>query len=392
MIRKTSLIKNEKFSSYTQNNIYMKTENLQTTGSFKIRSLYKIMKEYKKQNIKKVVSASTGNHGISLAYLSKHFGIECDIILPIATPYNILKTIKDYDANIILEGNNFLETSNFASKVELKKDWILLDLKDNLEASLEYGDIVKEIVSDLKKVDIILVPVGSGSLLNGILHFIETNKLDIKVYAVEPYYSAPLALSIKNNRLSKVENSHTLAKAIDNDSISNTFFDYIKDKVDGVIKVSDEELVDCFLEVVEENKMIVENAGLLSLAGSKYLEEKNKNVVCILSGGNLDITNIAAVLEYGLKNKGRIFTIKTKLSDKPGELIKIATIIAKEEGNIIGMKHNQLAAISRQESVELILSIESLGLWHKYKICNEIEAKGYQLEHLDEHLGSGYYE
>lgn len=389
MIRRTSLIKNDKFSKYSQNNIYLKTENLQTTGSFKIRAIKKILERFKQDNHNSVIVASTGNRGKSTAYLCNEMDMQCTVYMPLNTPYNIIKEISDYNSTIKLEGLDFEETTKIAEKAAQEKNTPIIELYHDVDASLEYGNIVAEIVEDLPETDIILVPVGTGSLLSGILTYIKENNLKIDVYGVEPYTSASLYHSLKRGKPTKLTDNYSIAKTIDIKQVSKTFFENIQANVKGVIKVSDEELIDCFLDVIEENKMIVENAGLLSLAGSKYLSEKNKNVVCLMTGGNIDITTMSSLLEYALINKGRIFTFKTMLSDKPGELLEIADIIAKNDGNVIGLEHNQLSIITRQDKVALTVTVESLGLSHKFKICKALEDKGYRIELIDEHLGSG---
>lgn len=389
MIRRTSLIKNDKFSKYSQNNVYLKTENLQTAGSFKIRALKHIIEKLQKDGVKKVVISSTGNRGKSLAYLCNEMDIKCTVFMPLNTPYNLVKDINDYNSKVKLEGSDFEETNNIAKAYCEDKKLPLIDLYHDKEASLEYGKIAQEIIEDLPETDIILVPVGTGSLISGIISYLKTIDSKIKVYAVEPYNSASLYHSIKNDKPTRLTDNYSIAKTIDIKQVSKTFFSNIKDNIEDVIKVSDEELIDCFLDVIEENKMIVENAGLISLAGVKYLGEKNKNVVCLLTGGNIDITTMSSLLEYALINKGRIFTFTTMLSDKPGQLLEIADIIAKNNGNVIGLKHNQLSIITRQDKVALTVSVESLGLSHKFKICKALEDQGFEVKLLEDHLGSG---
>lgn len=389
MIRKTNLIKNDKFSQYSQNNVYLKTENLQTSGSFKIRALKHIVENLKKDGCKKICAASTGNKGKSLAYLCNEYEMKCTIYMPLNTPYNIIKDINDYNAKVELKGIDFEDTTKIAEQEAKNKEIPFVDLYHDLDASLKYGSIVEEIVEDLPETNIILVPVGTGSLINGIISYINKHKLDIEVYAVEPYNSASLFHSIKKGKPTQLKDNYSIAKTIDIKQVSKTFFPNIRNNIKDVIKVSDEELIDCFLDVIEENKMVVENSGLISLAGVKYLAEKNQNVVCLLTGGNIDITTMSSLLQYALVNKGRIFTFKTMLSDKPGELLEIAEIVAKNDGNVIGLKHNQLSIITRQDKVALTVTVESLGLSHKFRICKALEDRGYEIELLDEHLGSG---
>ncbi|MDF9866723.1 threonine dehydratase [Bacilli bacterium PM5-3] len=390
VIRKTSLLKNKKYSTYSQNNIYLKTENLQETGSIKLRALADKIKLLKDKGYEQIIVVSTGNTGRSAAYLCQELKMKCTVYMPLTTSYSTILEIKGYDACVILEGLNIEETKNHLNKLENDSLTYVIDLANEMDCSLAYESLVNEIIEELENVDIILAPVGTGSLINGLISAIQKNNYSIKVIAVEPYNHATLSKSIENNMSVSLTNSYSIAETINGKTISNLFFDNIKNNISDVIKVSDEELIDCFLDVTEENKVIVENSGLLSLVGAKYLNEKNKNVVCLLTGGNVDMTTMSTMLESGLINKGRIFTFAVMLSDKPGELLEVAQTIAQNKGNVVGLSHNQLSALTRQNKVELIATVEAFGLNHKFKICRELENKGYNVRLIDDHLGSDF--
>ena len=390
LIRKTNLVKNKKYSEYSQNNVYLKLENLQVTGSLKVRALAKLVEKLKKDKYQKVVVISTGNTARSVAYLCEKYNLECLAYMPSTTSYSTIIEVQDYHATVVLEGTNIVETKTIVDQIDHDETTYVIDLAKEMCCSLAYEELVKEILEDLPSTDIILAPVGTGSLINGIISYIKNNDLAIEVYAVEPYSHALLSKSIEHNKPSQIADSYSIAESINGKAISELFFENIKNNITDVIRVSDEELIDCFLDVAEENKAIVENAGLLSLVGTKYLTKKKKNVVCLLTGGNIDITTMATVLESGLINKGRIFSFKVMLSDKPGELLEIAQIIAKNDGNVIGLNHNQLSAITRQNKVELNVSVESLGLHHKFKIVSELESAGYEIILIDDHLGCDF--
>lgn len=391
MIKKTSLLDSIKYSKYTQNSVYLKPENLQTSGSFKIRGLFPRISSLKEQGYKRIIVASTGNQAKSAAYACDKLGIACVVVMPVNTSYNKIQQLKDLNVEVIREGNDILESVAYARTLNNDESFVI-ELFHDEESVLAYGSMIAEIVEELPETDIILVPVGTGGLLYGVLKYIENNDLKIKVYGVEPYKADSLFRSIDCGHVIDVEYSDTIADTLNLKQVSETFFLYIKDNVAGVIRVSDEELIDCFLDVIEEHKIVVDNAGLVSLAGCKYLRERQKNVVCILSGGNVDVTTMSSLLQYSLINKGRIFTFATMLSDKPGELVEIATIIAENNGNVIGLKHNQLSVISRNNKVVLEVSVETFGLDHKFKICSALENKGYNISLIDDNKGSGEYE
>ncbi|MDL2212172.1 pyridoxal-phosphate dependent enzyme [Erysipelotrichaceae bacterium OttesenSCG-928-M19] len=389
-IKKTNLIKSKKYSAYSQNNVYLKMENLQTTGSIKIRALINKIEQLKKETIKQIVVISTGNTGRSASFLAQEYSLKCTVYMPLNTSYSTILEIQENDAEVILVGLNIEETKQQVASLELEADTYIIDLADELDCSLAYESLLMEIVNEINNVDIILAPIGTGSLINGLIEGIKKHKLPIKVYAVEPDNHASLTKAIESNQPVLLTNSYSIAETVNGKTISKLFFKNINANIDEVIRVSDEELIDCFLDVVEENKVIVENSALVTLAGSKYLNVKHKNIVCLLTGGNVDITTMSTLLESGLINKGRIFTFSTMLSDKPGELLEVAKTVAENNGNVIGLNHNQLTALTRQNKVELVVTVETFGLNHKFKICTELENKGYEVKLLNDHLGSDF--
>lgn len=392
LIRKTPLIKSEKYSQYSLNNVYLKAENLQNSGSVKIRALVDKFNEVKESGYQKICVVSNGNTAKSAAFLGEKLKVKCEVIMPLNTSYTIIRDIKDRQVEVKLLGNNISETRELAQNEPKDDKTFYLDLSDDLDCSLAYHSLMDEIMEDLPTTQVILVPVGTGSLVNGILDYIKKNKLSISVYAVEPYNHPTLTKAIENDGPTKLDNHYSVAESINGKVISKTFYKNIKDNVAGIICVSDEELIDSSVDIVDENKMIVENTALLPIVGSKYLKEKKQDVVCLLTGGNVDITTMSTLLQVGLESKGRIFTIKMMLSDKPGELIKVASSIAENEGNVIGIQHNQLHALTRQNKVEITFKIEAFGLAHKFKICTELEKLGFDVTLIDSHLGSDDYE
>lgn len=391
-IRKTPLVKSEKYSEYSLNNVYLKSENLQVSGSIKIRALQQKFIDLKEQGYKKICLVSSGNTAKSAAMLAEKLDIKCEVVMPLNTSYTTIIDIKDHKTEVRLVGNNIEESRELFKNEKLNKDTYFLDLANDIDCSLAYASLVDEILEDLPSTQIILVPVGTGSLLNGVLEYVKKKKLDIAVYAVEPYNHPTLSKALENNGPVVLENHFSIAENINGKVISNKFFKNIKDNVKGVISVSDEELIDSSLDIVDENKMIVENSALLSLVGTKYLKEKKHDVVCLLTGGNVDITIMSTMFQVALEHKGRIFTFKTMLSDKPGELLKVASCISENEGNVMGIVHNQVLSISRQNKVGITFKVEAFGLAHKFKICTALENLGYEITLVEDHLGSDDYE
>lgn len=392
LIRKTPLIKSEKYSQYSLNNVYLKADNLQVSGSIKVRALVKKFSNLKEEGYQKISLVSTGNTAKSAAFLAEKLDLKCEVIMPLNASYTTIRDVKEHKMEVKLLGNNIEETRELAKKEKMDNKTYFLDLASDVDCSLAYESLVEEILEDLPSTQVILVPVGTGSLINGVIQYLKKKKLAIAVYAVEPYTHPTLTKAIENNGPVKLENHYSVAETINGKVISNVFFKNIKDNINGVICVSDEELIDSSLDIVDENKMIVENSALLPLVGTKYLKEKKQDVVCLLTGGNIDITTMSTLLQVGLENKGRIFTFKTMLSDKPGELLRVAQSISESEGNIIGIHHNQLLALTRQNKVEITFKVEAFGLAHKFKICTALEKLGYEINLIDCHLGSDDYE
>ncbi|MGL4382975.1 MAG: pyridoxal-phosphate dependent enzyme [Bacilli bacterium] len=382
MIRKTPLVTNDKYSAYTQNKVYLKLENLQKSGSIKIRAVANLVKSMEQEGYNHFIIASTGNQALALAYLCNEKNLKCSIVMPINTAYSKIKDLKDLNAKVVLSGINRKEAVACAKEIALEDKAYYIGEHNNEIMAQGYHALVAEIIEEQPDINIFVVPVGEGNLLRGIIEGLKKLNHQAKVYAIEPYHCATLYNQFHslNGEVANV----SIAESIRYKQIAPSNYDAIKESITNSFRVSDEELIDCFLDVCEEHKSLVETAGLVSLAGVKYLNEKNQNIVCILTGGNVDLTTMASLMEEGLKNKGRIFTFKTLLSDKPGELVEVASTIANNQGNIIGLKHNQLSLLTRQSKVELIVSVETFGLEHKFKIAHELEKKGYEIILLDE--------
>lgn len=382
VINKTDLIYSEYFSNTTNNNVYFKPENMQVTGSYKIRgAYYKVSKLTDEEKSRGLVAASAGNHAQGVSFAASKQGVKSHIVMPTTTPLVKVNNTKSYGAEIILEGNFYDESSTHAKKLAEENGYTLIHPFNDLDIATGQGTIAYEILQLLPDVDVILVPIGGGGLAAGVSTLVKLLNPNIKVIGVEPSGAASMKASIKNGAITTISSVNTIADGVAVQTPGNIIFPYIQKNIDDIILIDDNELIDSFLDIMEKHKMIVENAGLLTVAALKHLKKlnfTNKNVVSILSGGNMDVITLSSLVQHGLISRGRIFTFSVLLPDKPGELVKIAEIISKERGNIIKLDHNQFANIDRNKAVELNVTLEAFGHEHKQKIIQKLKNKGYE--------------
>lgn len=379
--KKTNLMYSKRLSELTGNSVYFKPENLQNTGSFKIRgSFYKISKMLKDKEVKGLICASAGNHGQGVAYAGRHFGIPTIVVLPKITSFLKINMIKSYGAEAVLYGDTYDEACEYALKLNTEKGYEFIHAFNDDDVSYGQGSVAIEILEEFPEVDTILVPCGGGGLISGICQIIQKYKSDVAVYGVEPFYAASVSEAIRNNGVVKLDSIKTIAEGCAVKLAGDKIFKNYKDFVKDVIKIKDEELIASFVDTVEENKLIVEPSGLLSVAGVKHLNLKGRNVVCILSGGNLDIMQMSTMLVQGLKEKARIFSFSVVLHDKPGELLSVANIISQNNGNVVALDHNQFTNLTVNDEVELNVTVEAFGLEHKNQILNALKNKNYEIK------------
>jgi threonine dehydratase len=239
-----------------------------------------------------------------------------------------------------------------------------------------------EIIKDLPLVDIILVPVGGGGLATGVSCLAKYLKPNVKVIGVEPEGAACLKASFEAGRVVTLPTVNTIADGTAVKTPGTEIFPYLQKNLDDIITVSDRELVVTFLDMVENHKMIVENSGLLSVAALRHLACRGKKVVSVLSGGNMDVITMSSVVQQGLIMRDRIFTISVLLPDKPGELYKVSGIIAKMNGNVIRLEHNQFVSINRNVAVGLQITLEAFGTEHKREIISALSENGYKVKQV----------
>lgn len=374
----THLVKSEIFSETSGNNVYLKPENMQVTGAYKIRgAYYKISTLSEDEREKGLITASAGNHAQGVAYAAREYGVRAVIVMPTSTPLMKVNRTKDLGAEVILHGDVYDEACAFAIEMAEKEGMTFVHPFDDFDVATGQGSIAMEIVKDLPTVDYILVPIGGGGLATGVSTLAKLLNPKIKVIGVEPAGAACMSASIEAGKVVTLDGVNTIADGTAVKTPGSNIFPYVSKNLDGIIKVEDEELIAAFLDMLENHKMLVENSGLLSVAAVKHLDVQDKNVVCILSGGNMDVITFSSVVQHGLIQRERVFTISVQLPDKPGELVNVSKVIAKEQGNIIKLEHNQFVSINRNAAVELIITMEAFGHDHKKRIIQALRHKGY---------------
>ena len=380
VLLKTSLIHSPIFSKEAGNEVYIKPENLQKTGSFKIRGAYnKITNLSDEEKKKGVIASSAGNHAQGVAYGAKESGIKAVIVMPKSTPLIKVESTKQYGAEVVLHGDVYDDAFKKAKELEEKEGYIFVHPFDDEDVIHGQGTIALEILEELPETDIILVPIGGGGLISGIACAAKILKPEIKIIGVEPDGAASAYEAIKEDKVIELKEANTIADGTAVKKIGNTTFEYIKKYVDEIITVSDYELMESFLLLVEKHKIIAENSGILSLAALKKLKEKNKKVVSVVSGGNIDVLMISSMINKGLIRRDRIFNFTVSIPDKPGELAKIVDLIAEQGANVIKLEHNQFKNLSRFKDIELQITVETNGSEHVKNLVQAFEEKGYEI-------------
>lgn len=379
VILKTKLVYSDYLTEQTGNKVYLKPENMQFTGAYKVRgAYYKISTLSEEEREKGLITASAGNHAQGVAYAAQLYGVKATIVMPTTTPLMKVNRTKGYGANVILHGDVYDEACEYAYKLAEENGYTFIHPFDDLEVATGQGTIAMEIFKELPTVDYILVPIGGGGLATGVSTLAKLLNPNIKVIGVEPAGANCMQESLKNNKVTTLEGVTTIADGTAVKTPGSKIFPYIQKNIDEVITVNDEELIVAFLDMVENHKMVVENSGLLTVAALKQLKPEGKKVVSILSGGNMDIITMSSTLQHGLIERGRIFTVSVLLPDKPGELGKVSNVIAKQQGNVVKLEHNQFVSINRNAAVELRITIEAFGNEHKEQIVKALEKKGYK--------------
>lgn len=374
----TKLVFSDYLSQQTGNKVYLKPENMQFTGAYKVRgSYYKISTLSKEEREKGLITASAGNHAQGVAYAAKCFGAKAVIVMPMTTPLMKVNRTKSYGAEVILYGDVYDEACQKAYELAQEYGYTFIHPFDDLAVATGQGTIAMEIFKELPLVEYILVPIGGGGLAAGVSTLAKLLNSKIKVIGVEPAGANCMQESIKKGNVVTLPKVNTIADGTAVKTPGSNIFPYIQENIDEIITIEDDELIVTFLDMVENHKMIAENSGLLTIAALKKLNVKNKKIVSIISGGNMDVITMSSIVQHGLILRDRIFTVSVLLPDKPGELSRVADVIAKEQGNVIRLEHNQFVSTNRNAAVELRITMEAFGTEHKNQIINALEKKEY---------------
>ena len=377
--QETKLVYSDFYSTQTGNKVYFKPENMQLTGAYKLRgAYYKISTLSDEERAKGLITASAGNHAQGVAYAAKCFGVKAVIVMPTTTPLIKVNRTKGYGAEVVLYGDVYDEACEKAYELAKENGYTFIHPYDDPAVATGQGTIAMEIIKELPVVDYILVPVGGGGLATGVSTLAKLLNPKIKVIGVEPEGANCLQESVKAGKVLTLDHVSTIADGTAVKTPGSRIFPYLQKNLDDIITVPDEELVVAFLDMVENHKMVVENSGLLTVAALKHLDVKGKKIVSILSGGNMDVITMSSVVQQGLIMRDRIFTVSVLLPDKPGELSHVADVIARQNGNVIKLEHNQFVSINRSAAVELRITLEAFGTEHKKQIMEALEQNGYQ--------------
>lgn len=379
VISPTHLVHSPAFSKASGNHVYLKPENLQITGAYKIRgATYKVSTLTEEQRAKGLITASAGNHAQGVAMAAQKAGCRAVIVMPTTTPLVKVNNTKALGAEVVLFGSTFDDAAAKAHELEAEQGLTYIPPFNDATVATGQGTIAYEIFSDLPDVDVILVPIGGGGLCAGVATLTKLLNPNVQVIGVEPSGAASMKAALKAGKPVTLDSVDTIADGVAVKTVGDVVFPYIQKYVDDIITIDDSELVDAFLDMMEKHKMVVENAGLLPIAALSHLGCKDKNVACVLSGGNMDVITMSSLVQHGLINRGRIFTFSVLLPDRPGELLRVAEIIAREKGNVVKLDHNQFVSINRQSAVELKVTLEAFGHEHKDAILTALQREGYQ--------------
>lgn len=375
----TKLVYSDFLSEKTQNKVYLKPENMQFTGAYKVRgAYYKISTLSDEERERGLITASAGNHAQGVAYAAKCFGVKATIVMPTTTPLIKVNRTKSYGAQVILRGDVYDEACAYAYELAREHGYTFIHPFDDLAVATGQGTIAMEIFKELPLVEYILVPIGGGGLAAGVSTLAKLLNPKIQVIGVEPAGANCMQESFRKGAVTTLESVSTIADGTAVKTPGSNIFPYIKENLDDIITVEDDELIGAFLDMVENHKMIVENSGLLTVAGLNKLNVTDKRIVSILSGGNMDVITMSSVVQQGLIFRDRIFTVSVLLPDKPGELARVAETIAGVQGNVIKLEHNQFVTTNRNAAVELRITLEAFGSEHKDQIMEALGNGGYK--------------
>lgn len=384
VVKKTKLIPSEFFSEISGNEIFIKPENMQHTGAFKLRGAYnKISQLTAEEKNKGVITSSAGNHAQGVAFAAQKLGVKAVICMPATTPILKVEATKNFGAEVILHGDGFDDAYKHSLELQKKFGYIYVHPFNDREVILGQGTTALEIINELKDVDAILVPIGGGGFASGVSLATKLVSPQVKVIGVEPENAACMKAALDANKIISLKSADTVADGCAVKTAGNLTFEFCKKYLDEIITVNEMEIMSALLSLIEKHKLIAEGAGVLSLAALSKLNFKNKKVVAIVSGGNIDISTLSGLIDKALIARGRIFYFNVQLADKPGELLNIAKILSDENANVVKLDHNQALVTNSFKKVLLGVTVETHNHEHIERIIRALNKKGYEIEKID---------
>lgn len=384
IVKKTRLIQSDFFSEQSGNEIYIKPENMQHTGAFKLRGAYnKISQLTAEEKSKGVITSSAGNHAQGVAFAAQKLGVKAVICMPATTPILKVEATKAYGAEVILHGDSFDDAFTYSLELQKKHGYIYVHPFNDREVLLGQGTTALEIINELKDVDAILVPIGGGGFASGVALATKVVSPNVKVIGVEPENAACMKAALDAGKIVTLKSADTVADGCAVKTAGTLTFEFCKKYLDEIITVNEMEIMSALLSLIEKHKLIAEGAGVLSLAALNKLNFKNKKVVAIVSGGNIDISTLSGLIDKALIARGRIFSFNVQLPDKPGELLSVAKILAAENANVVKLDHNQALVTNSFKKVLLGVTVETHNLQHIDRIVKALNKNGYEIEKID---------
>ena len=381
--RKTRLIHSDYFSELCHNDVYLKPENLQHTGAFKLRGAYnKISQLTPEKRVRGVITASAGNHAQGVAYAARKLGVKAVICMPATTPILKVEGTRALGAEVVLHGDGFDDAYAHSLELQKKHGYVYIHPFNDLQVLLGQGTTALEIIDALKDVDAILCPIGGGGFASGVALATKLVNPNVKVIGVEPENAACMKAALAADKVVTLDSADTVADGCAVKTAGTLTFEFCKKYLDDIITVSEIDIMNALLSLIEKHKLVAEGAGVLSLAALAKLPFHDKKVVSIISGGNIDISTISALIDKALIARGRVFCFAVQLPDKPGQLLNVSRILAEENANVIKLDHDQTKVTDSFKKVVLTVTVETHNEQHIQKIIQALNANGYEIQKI----------
>lgn len=362
--------------------IYLKTENLQVTGSFKVRgAYYKMSQLTDEEKAKGVVACSAGNHAQGVALAAQKSGIKAVICLPDGAPISKVEATRSYGAEICLVNGVYDDAYNKALELRDKEGYTFIHPFDDPDVIAGQGTIALELASQVPDLDAVIVPIGGGGLISGIAYAIKSLNPNVKVYGVQASGAPSMLNSIHDAHIETLESVFTIADGIAVKKPGSLTYDICSQYVDEIVTVTDDEISAAILALMEQHKLVTEGAGAVSVAAAMFgkVDIEGKKTVCLLSGGNIDVTILSRVITRGLLMSGRSCHLMIELVDKPGQLLKVSRIIAEEGGNVTSVHHEHTNEGSDVNGCYLRVSLETRNFEHIERIKRALTNNGIKI-------------